>query len=261
MMSIPHKFIQYDFGDGFETHNAILDTVPYAPRIMIMGTSNPGTPNANYANFFYGRNFFWPAFFNLFKFNSIHYSSRRMPTNGQPQFPLDPSLSDMLKLCAELKLTFSDLVLNALHNCNGNYEVLENDNVIFDRTEYNLINDSMDRRGIRGLSELHEIGQIEWNTGNMIKYLSETPSIDTVYFTRNPTGVYLSQWRSIIEQDYNRAIRFLKIYTPSGANLRGTPRMTRLLQHWLHNNHQNYDRLNHDWLSDHGVDIELFGNR
>ncbi len=53
-MSIQHKFYQTSFGNGFETHNAILDITPYKPEVMIVGTFNPDTPNANYADFFYG---------------------------------------------------------------------------------------------------------------------------------------------------------------------------------------------------------------
>ena len=70
-MSIKHKFYQTSFGNGFETHNAILDITPYKPELMIVGTFNPDTPNTNYADFFYGRNFFWTAFKNLFNHNCM----------------------------------------------------------------------------------------------------------------------------------------------------------------------------------------------
>jgi hypothetical protein len=70
-MPIRHKFYQTNFGNGYATHNAILDTTPYKPEVMIVGTFNPDTPNNNFADFFYGRNFFWTAFKNLFVHNAV----------------------------------------------------------------------------------------------------------------------------------------------------------------------------------------------
>ena len=97
-MPIQHKFFQKNFGNGFETNNAILDITPYNPEVMIIGTFNPEAPNANFADFFYGRNFFWTAFKNLFIHNNVVIPFRRMPPNGIPPAILNPTLQEIFEL-------------------------------------------------------------------------------------------------------------------------------------------------------------------
>ena len=50
-MSIQYKFYQTNFGNGFQTHNAILDITPYKPEVIVVGSFNPNTPS-NFADFF-----------------------------------------------------------------------------------------------------------------------------------------------------------------------------------------------------------------
>lgn len=256
-MSVPHKFLETDFGNGFQTHNAILDTTPYDPEILVIGTFNPQSKNANHADFFYGRNYFWPAFVNLFEHNEIVLTDRRMPTNGVPQEPFIPTLPEILKLCTKLKITFADMISEVLHNDNPKYEVLENDNVFFNGVEYNLINDTM-RNGISGLAELNVINQVRWNTEHIIEYLRKHKSIDTVYLTRNTGIPYTQQWNQISGVDYRRPVSFRKIYTPSGSRLAGNPRMLKLIQHWLFNDKENYGTIEANWLINNGVIIQNF---
>jgi hypothetical protein len=256
-MAIQHKFYQINFGDGFETNNGILNTTPYIPEVMVVGTFNPNTYNANFADFYYGRNYFWTAFKNLFVHNEILITYRRMPTNGAPPVILNPQLPEILDICTKLKLTFSDLVLEVLHNNKPVYHSLENDNVMFNGVEYNLINDGQ-RKDIGGLEQLHALGQVNWNTQSIIDYLIVNPQIKTIYFTRQPTKIWAEQWNLIINNENLVGRLMTNIFTPSGLGLRGRPRMYSLLNHWLHNNNPNFGNLDHHWLLENDVNIENF---
>lgn len=256
-MPIQHKFYQANFGNGFETHNAILDITPYKPEVMIVGTFNPDTPNANFADFFYGRNFFWTAFKNLFIHNAVVIPNRRMPPNGNPPAILNPTLLEIFDLCKKLKLTFSDLVLEVLHNNNPVYQLLPNDNVIFNGLEYNLIQDGQNGI-IGGLQQLNALGQVNWNTQNIITYLCNNPQIKTIYFTRRPTGIWAAQWNLIINHSCITGRLTTNIFTPSGAGAPVNRSMARLLNHWVHNNNPNFGRLDNNWLTNNGVNINNF---
>ena len=119
-MPVDHKFLQHNFGQGFETHNAILDTTPYKPEILILGTFNPNTDeDANVADFFYGRNWFWTAFFNILEHNNIHYSKQRKFYS-----PFSPTLEEIFRFCIKFKLTFADLIGQALHQGNIQFEIV-----------------------------------------------------------------------------------------------------------------------------------------
>jgi hypothetical protein len=251
-MSIQHKFYQTNFGRGFETHNAILEITPYKPEVMVVGTYNPDTPNANFADFFYGRNFFWTAFKNLFNENAVVIANKRMPTNGIPPNILNPTLPEIFDICIKLKLTFSDLVLEVLHNNNPVFQPLPNDNVIFNGVEYNLIQDGK-YNNIDGLQQLNALDQVNWNTQNIINYLCNNPQIKTIYFTRQPKGIWAAQWNLIINHKCMVGRLTTNIYTPSGQSLKGKPRMNALLKHWVHNNEPNFGKLDNDWLTNNGV--------
>lgn len=256
-MPIQHKFYQTNFGNGFETHNAILDVTPYKPEVMFVGTFNPDTPNANFADFFYGRNFFWTAFKNLFIHNAVVIPNRRMPPNGIPPAILNPTLQEIFDLCRKLKLTFSDLVLEVLHNNSPVYQLLPNDNVIFNGVEYNLIQDGQNGN-VGGLQQLNAFGQVNWNTQNIITYLCDNPQIKTIYFTRRPTGIWAAQWNQIINHNCMTGRFTTNIFTPSGAGAPVNRSMIRLLNHWIHNNNPNFGRLDNIWLANNGVNINNF---
>jgi hypothetical protein len=256
-MPVQHKFIQTDFGNGCHTSNAILDTVPFVPEIMVIGTFNPHTPHDNYADFFYGRNYFWPALVNLFTAPDDLLLSRRMPTRGAPALPLNPTLEEVFALTTRIKVTFSDLISQVLHNGNPEYDIQDNDNVIYNGIEYNLIQDGM-QNGISGLQQLNAVNQVEWNTQNIIDYLHLSKSIRTVHFTRQPTGPFLAEWNSIINEDYGRQIEFSPIYTPTGAALPEAPRILQLIRHWLFNDNPNYGTLDPEWLVANGANPDNF---
>jgi hypothetical protein len=256
-MSIQHIFYNRAFGYGFETNNAILEKTPYKPELMIVGTFNPNTPNSNFADFFYGRNFFWPAFKNLFIHDGIVLLNRRMPPNGAPPAILNPTLPEIFELCIRLKLTFSDLILEVLHNNNPNYQILMNDNVINNGLEYNLIQDGLNGN-IGGLQQLDALGQVNWNTQNIINYLCNNPQIETIYFTRRPIGIWAAQWNLIINHDCLSGRLTTNLFTPSGAGAPVYRSMARLLTHWVHNDNPNFGKIEPNWLSERNVTINNF---
>lgn len=256
-MSISHKFRQTIFNDQFQTNNAILDITPYKPEVIIIGTFNPNTPNDNFADFFYGRNFFWPAFKNLFTHNNITLQKRRMPTRGTPPNTLNPTLEEIFLICKKIKVSFADLVIEILHNNNPKYNILSNDNIILDGQQYNLIQDK--RKGdVYGIEELDTIKQIKWNTDNIIKYLCQNPQIKSIYFTRKPNEIWKREWNVLMNHECTKNRTFTNIFTPSGAGIPVNYTMTKLLNHWVHNTNANFGKLNNLWLENNGVTLNNF---
>lgn len=256
-MSVKHKFYQKNFKNGFETHNAILDIMPYRPEIMIIGTFNPELPKTNYADFYYGRNFFWPALMNLFVHNEILISNRRIPTRGDLPNVLIPTLQEVFDICCNLKLTFADLILEVLHRDKPNYKFLKNNNVFFNNAKYNLIQDGKKTK-IGGLQQLDSFSQINWNTQNIINYLCANTQINSIYLTRQPTGIWAKQWNEIINNSSLANRRSANIFTPSGAGKPVFYSMKKLLNHWVHNNNANFGQIDNDWLRQKQVNLNNF---
>ena len=245
-MPIHHKFYQTNFINGFETHNAILDVTPnYKPEIMFIGTFNPGIPGNN-ADFFYGRNYFWPGFKNLFVHNPPVLLARR-----DAAIPFNPTPTEISELCVRLKLTFADLIQSVLGNNNPLFNLMPRNKVNFGGQIISLIEDN-------GLQQLDGMGQVSWNTQNIIRYLCQRPEIKTIYFTRQPTGIWAAHWNSILNNPCMKGRNLTNIYTPSGLALRGVPRMTALLHHWVHNINPNFGCLDNAWLGDNGVNLVNF---
>ncbi len=256
-MPIFHKFLQKNWENGFETNNTILDITPYKPEVMFIGTFNPETPNANFADFFYGRNYFWPAFKNIFIHHGVTIPNRRMPQNGMPAAHnlLNPSLAEIFCLCLKLKLTFADLISQVLNN-NAQFNLLPNDNVIFNNNEYNLIQDGQ-VGAIGGLAQLNALNQVDWNTNNVINFLCQNPQIRHIYFTRQPNGIWAQHWNLILNHECMVGRQLTNIFTPSGRPLPG-PVMGNLIHHWVHNVAHGFGQLNNAWLVQHGVNPNTF---
>lgn len=272
-MPIQHKFIEHNFENGFATNNAILQQTPYKPEVLIIGTFNPNTPNANFADFFYGRNFLWTGFKRLLNPNYIFNNQRRMPQNGVAQEPFNPTIQEICSLCENFKLSFCDLISEVLHNGNPQFELLQNDNVIFNGQEFNLIQDNAEN-GFLGLANLNQLNQVHWNTQKIINYLIDNSSIRNIYLTRQPNGIWGIQWNAIVNYFINDGQRhFSNILSPSGrGNIPAinppfnTP-LNKLLHYWVWNgmnhpsepvNNPGFGRLDHDWLQRCGVDINQF---
>ncbi len=255
-MSIKHKFLNTDFNNGFKTTQGILE-VPYKPEVLILGTFNPNTPNSNFADFFYGRNYFWPGFKNLVEGNYKNHIHTRMPKRGKIKLPLTPDINEIKDLCFRFKLTFADLITEVMFNGNNEYQIIENDNIVFENQIYNLIQDGK-KNNIGGLAQLDNLNQVRWNTNNIVNFIRENPSIRFVYFTRQPTGVWKKHWDSIRENFKHMDCHFTNIFTPSGQGAPVLNSMERLLNHWLHNNNDKFGNLDKKWLSECGVDLTKF---
>lgn len=256
-MPITHKFKEFDFGNGFETTNAILTSTPYKPEVLIIGTFNPNTPNGNFADFFYGRNFFWPAFKNLFIHNQLQITNRRIPNRGKLPDSLNPTLEEIKLLCINLKLSFCDLISQVLYLENPHYQILENDNIVFNQQEFNLIQDG-NKNGILGLESLNDINQIQWSTNQIISYLLDNPQIHSIYFTRKPTGIWGQHWNNIINHGQISNRFHTNIYTPSAQ---GSPvyfSIERLIRHWITNTDPKFGKFNEQWLIENGVNLNLY---
>lgn len=260
MKPIRHIFYESQFNNEFGTMNAILNRIPYSPKIMFLGTFNPNSPKTNFADFFYGRNYFWPAIHNLFYYKKIELLTsrmpKRMPKNGKPRKPIEPTLDIILNHCKELKFTFADLIMEVLHKNDPQYHVLDNDNICYDGATYNLVQDG--RKGqVYGLEQLDSKGQVNWNTDNIAEYLNNNHSIRIIYFTRQPTKIWAKQWEKLKRRLPDRT--FVNIFTPSGQGDPVLNSMPRLLSHWLHNtNASKFGRLDNEWLLENGVKIVDF---
>ncbi|TSJ39579.1 hypothetical protein FO440_17710 [Mucilaginibacter corticis] len=259
-MSIYHKFYETDFKCGFQTHNAILDITPYQPEVMFLGTNNPNTKE-NFADFFYGRNYLWPGLKNLFIHNEVLIDNPRMQLRGKPAEVLNPELNEIFTLCNKLRLTFADLILCLFHN-NSEYEILGDDTILYQNNEFNLIQDGKKGK-IGGLSDLHNLNQVEWNTDNIIKYLQKNDAIKTIYLTRKPDGIWAKHWDKIKIETQISGREFISIYTPSAqggalhkqTNIYKKGKMIPLINHWIKGPSGRFDS---NWLKNNGVDINNF---
>lgn len=261
-MAVQHKFLNVPRGgfggdQRFWTANGILHTDAYEPEVLFVGTFNPDTPNANFADFYYGRNYFWPAMADLLKYNAPVLLQRRMPTNGAPQGVLVPSLQDIVKMCVKGRIAFADLIGEVLHKGVPQYHPLANDNVVWNGVEYNLIQDGM-QNGVAGLVQLHAFGQVNWKTQAITAYLQATPSIKLVYFTRRPAQVWREQWNLLVNNANLVGRSFTNLFTPSGQGAPVHRNMIRLLHHWVYNQNPNFGHLDHHWLQQHGVNPANF---
>ncbi|RXJ51091.1 hypothetical protein [Gelidibacter gilvus] len=237
-MGIPHKFLNTDFGNGFNTNNAILTSTPYQPEILFIGTFNPLTNgDANPADFFYGRNWFWPILFNIFEHNRevIIQSQRKY---CPPHF--NPTLLDIFKFMKTHKITFADLIMKVfpeteLDNIDGNI-------ITYDNETYNLINDNH-------LIQLNQFNEVMWSTKYLIKYIEANPTIKQVYFTRktvNPFTAELIQVQNALNQ---RGVTIKYLFTPSGQGLAGIPRNQELMDQWLESTRDGFDNLDEEWTN------------
>ncbi len=244
---MPHIFLQCPHFNGdnrFQTHSAILDVTPYKPQVLIVGTYNDGNNVGNNADFFYGRNYFWPVISNLS--NNANILTQRRDTVGLP--PGNPVLAQILNLSAQFKLTFADIISDVTiplpnHNDNHLNSALENNNAIS-------------------------------NHQSIIEYINRTPSITHVYGTTKFNGQFHlnNRWEQIVN-GVRPNVTFAKILTPSGMggipNFVGLNRAATIARYWVWVNHianphgqfknQNgYTHFDHTWLTNCGVIINNF---
>lgn len=249
-MPIEHKFKNVEWwhnNEHYPTNDTILGPIHYTPEIMIIGTFNPAQPG-NVADFYYGRNYFWPAMFNLFIYNSVNFRNRR-----EKSIPLTPTIADILGFCEQYKLVFSDFISEILHNNNPEYRVTQSagkrgkviQEIHYNNNFYNAIVD-------KDLIQLNRLNQVNWVTDSIIQYLKNHPTIKTVYVTLNPKGDYKKQWEKLCKSDYKRKIDFRRIFTPSGqGSAEAIPKMEYIIRHWLgrYPPNINYEGLDLDWVA------------
>jgi hypothetical protein len=245
---MPHIFLNtpsFNGNNDFFTESAILKT-PYSPKVLIIGTYNDELNIKNPADFFYGRNYFWPVIYNLANnlgydnFNKLKSPRLHSLKAGAPI----PSLATILKLCIKFKLTFADLVQNV-------FEQLPNhDDKFIDQAIAN--------------------GQAFVNIGPIIKYINDNPSIEYVYCTTKFGNLKnINNLWNLIQNGVRNNVIFGCIRTPSGRGGFSGPVSIGLSRYWLWCNHpenphglfQNsngYSCFNHEWLSNSGVNVRLF---
>lgn len=246
-----HRFLHKKFGSGFVSEHAILTETPYQPEVLILGTYNPSDEElkggrANQADFFYGRNYFWPVLHHLANPDQIPFAKRSSSNQ--------PSLETVFELCRRFKLTFADIILDAGAN----------------QTDFS------DKR----LSQLVKQGTAKTNVSNIRAFVQNTPSIQFVYFTRSMRSD--PQWHSLKHEiilALPENVQAGCLVSPSGNGLgkrfpdlasgaAGSVTTATLSRHWLWANETHptagqlarpdFVHFDHNWLRSVGVDPSLF---
>jgi hypothetical protein len=267
-MPILHKYQLHDFGNSFQTHNSILDTVPYEPEVMFIGTFNHGW-SWNNSDFFYGRNMYmWTVLSNLFEYNRNHLISPRTKNNHQPSF------EQLFEICKKGKITFADIVkgikegIPVMEDIQNEYAIINNEYKWSSR----LINGSL--AGEYSDMHLECIGKSGWlddNVNAIINFVNIKPTIKYIYFTFK-SGSWLVERKNEIIDGVNKDVASCSIFSPTAkgfGKLLEPPfdkRVWGLAHCWVWNgldhkypiNRPCYGHLNHDWLIRNGVNPDHF---
>lgn len=255
-MAILHKFQEHDWKNGFKTENSILKSEFYLPEVLIIGTFNHGW-SCNPSDFFYGRGMYmWPIMANLFLHNNIdHLTKVRNINNDLPQ------LSDIFEICKKGKISFADIVKGT----KDEIQIIENNG-------YVRINDTYNWTDYKD-SHLNYMGNMNWlddNVEEIIDFINKTPSIKHVYFTFKTGGNWILKKKKGIFDNVNKPCS--SIFTPTATGFRSNlpaPFNTRIkslthcwiwnnLNHAIEVNKEDYGYLNHDWLTESGVNVNEF---
>jgi hypothetical protein len=257
-MAFLHKYQEYDFGNGFQTHNSILDIVPYKPEVIFIGTYNHGW-SWNHSDFFYGRGMYmWPAMANLFLHNSNHLIMKRQPNNDIP------SISQIFEICKKGKIVFADIIKGIKSNIQA-IEQPENECV--------FVNNSYIWKSYKDspLDYMASQGWLDDNVNAIIKYVNSTTTIKHVYFTFK-SGSWIVDKMQEIKQNLRSDILCCSIFTPTASGFRRhlpvpfQERVWSLTHCWIWNglfhevpiNKPNYCHFDHEWLIRNGVNPANF---
>lgn len=267
-MSFLHKFQQHNFLNGFQTHNSILDIVPYDPEVLFIGTFNHGW-SWNNSDFFYGRNMYmWTALGNLFEYNRNHLISPRTINNHQP------SLEQLFEICKKGKIVFADIVKGLKEEILVREDIQEEYVIINNEYKWSsrLISGSL--AGEYSDTHLDCIGKFGWlddNVNAIINFINVRTTIKHVYFTFK-SGSWLIERKKEIVNGLRKDVTSCSIFSPTAkgfGKLLEPPFNTRawgLTHCWVWNglNHTcpiqrpDYGHLNHDWLIRNGVNPDHF---
>ena len=257
-MPFTHKYQNFDFKNGFQTHDSILTIVPYKPEVIFIGTYNHGW-SWNLSDFFYGRGMYmWPAMANLFLHNSNFLTKKRQVNNDIP------SKLQIFEICKAGKIVFADIV-KGINDKIQAIEQPENKTV--------LVNNQYSWKTYKD-EPLDYMGAKSWlddNVNAIIKYINATKSIKHIYFTFK-SGAWVVDKMNVIKKSIRNDVTCGSIFTPTangfGVNL-PVPFQERawgLTHCWIWNglnhpvpiNRPNYSHLDHGWLKRNGVDLNNF---
>jgi hypothetical protein len=260
-MPIQHKFLNYDWGNGFYTRNTILHNKTYDPEILFIGTFNPNWP-WNDADFFYGRGMYmWTILGNFFLNNANVLTAHRTPP---PMGNNIPTLAQIFEICIKGKISFADIVLGTKPNIPTD---------VYEDNEAVKVNNGYKWTGYKDKS-IDFLGVNNWlnsNVNNIIKFINATPSLKYIHFTFK-TGTWLITEKNAIIAGIRPVTTINTIFTPTGMGFRknlSAPfghRAWSLAHCWVWNglihaipvNKIGYGHLNHAWLIAHGVNPAIF---
>lgn len=257
-MPFQHKYQQYNFNNGFQTHDSILDTVTYYPEVIIIGTYNHGW-TWNNSDFYYGRGLYmWTAMANLFLYNSNHLTSQRTANNNIP------TILQIFDICKTGKIVFADIVKGIKNNITA-VEQPHNESV--------LVNNQYTWKSYKDapLDYMASQGWLDDNVKAIIEYINETKTIKHIYFTFK-SGDWLVDKLNELCKHIRPDVSYCSIFTPTangfGKHLQAPfqERVWGLTHCWIWNglnhnnpiNRPNYGHLDHDWLIRSGVDPNNF---
>jgi hypothetical protein len=267
-MPLLHKYFQTDFQNGFETHNTILDTVPYEPEVIFIGTYNHGW-SWNQSDFFYGRGMYmWTILGNLFLHNENHLIKKRIPNNNIPNH------EQIFEICQKGRFIFADIVkgvrysIPAVENIQQKYVLVNN--------QYYWCTREIKGKKVGEYSDTHldNMGNNQWlddNVEEIVKYINNTPSIKHIYFTFK-SGTWVVQKMYEISNNLRSDVSHCSIFTPTangfGVNLNAPfhERSWSLAHCWVWNglvhnypiDKPGYEHLDHSWLIGKGVNPNNF---
>ena len=251
-MPFLHKYQEYNFGNGFQTHNSILDTVPYEPEVIFIGTYNHGW-SWNHSDFFYGRGMYmWTVLGNLFLHGHNHLINQRTINHNEPTF------AQLFEICKIGKIAFADIVKGISDDISSE-EQPQNKRVIVNGYSWETYKDGpLDHMGAKGW--------LDDNVPAIINFINATHSIKQVYFTFK-SGNWVVNKLNDICKGIRTEVSCWSLFTPTangfGSNLQKPfqERSWGLTHCWVWNglNHSypiyrpSYGHLDHDWLIDKGV--------
>jgi hypothetical protein len=257
-MQFLHKFQEHNFNNGFQTHNSILDTVPYEPEVIFIGTHNHGW-SWNKSDFFYGRGMYmWPILGNLFLFNHNHLINQRNLKNNEP------TGEQIFEICIKGKIVFADIVKGIKLNIHAIEQPLNEKVIVNKEYVWTSYKDEP-------LDYMASKGWIDDNVQEIINYINNSKTIKHVYFTFK-SGNWLVCKQNEIRNGIRSNVSSCSIFTPTanGFGVQLNPpfheRVWGLTHCWVWNgvNHivpikrTNYGHLDHKWLVKNGVNPNNF---
>jgi hypothetical protein len=262
-MPMLHKYQQHDFKNEFQTHNSILDTVPYEPEVIFIGSYNHGW-SWNSSDFYYGRDMYmWTVLGNIFQHGCNHLVKQRTINNNEPTF------NQLFDICKKGKIVFADIVKGINENITA--VELENEKCVLVNNQYRWESIVINNQKVGEYSDTHleNLARNHWlddNVNAIKNFVNETKSIKHIYFTFK-SGVWLVKKLHKICQDIRRDVSYCSIFTPTANGFGGNllypfnERAWGLTHCWIWNglnhkspiNRPNYGHLDHDWLIDKGV--------